>query len=197
MRLTTFTDFALRLLMYAAAHEDRLITIEEVSDVYDISRAHLMKVTNSLTRAGYLKAVRGRSGGLMLAKPPAKIRLGDVVRATEPDFALVECFGTGNQCIITRRCRLRGILREGLNAFNAVLDGYTLADLMLKPKDFGAQPAAWSFMRLLPQWPGQEWHLGMIRKSTPSATVRRMCSGFPLTTNAERVCKEIMPNQKT
>jgi Rrf2 family nitric oxide-sensitive transcriptional repressor len=142
MRLTSFTDFALRLLMYAAAHEDRLITIEEVSDAYDISRAHLMKVTNSLTRAGYLKAVRGRSGGLMLARPPAKIRLGDVVRATEPDFALVECFGTGNQCIITRRCRLRGILREGLNAFNTVLDSYTLADLMLKPKDFGARPAA-------------------------------------------------------
>jgi Rrf2 family nitric oxide-sensitive transcriptional repressor len=142
MRLTNFTDFALRLLMYAAAHEDRLITIEEASEVYDISRAHLMKVTNSLTKAGYLKAVRGRSGGLMLAKPPRKIRLGDVMRATEPDFALVECFGEGNACIITRSCRLRGVLREGLDAFNAVLDKYTLADLMLRPKDFGIQPAA-------------------------------------------------------
>src|SRR5215475_6408050 len=88
MRLTSFTDFALRLLMYAAAHEDRLITIEEASGVYNISRAHLMKITNTLTKAGFLKAVRGRSGGLMLAKPPSKIRLGDVVRATEPDFAL-------------------------------------------------------------------------------------------------------------
>ena len=142
MRLTSFTDFALRLLMYAAAHEDRLITIEEASEVYNISRAHLMKITNTLTRAGFLKAVRGRSGGLTLAKPPRKIRLGDVVRATEPDFAMVECFAIGNQCIITRSCRLRGILREGLDAFNAVLDKYTLADLILRPKDFGVRPAA-------------------------------------------------------
>ena len=143
MKLTNFTDFALRLLMYAAAHEDRLITIEEASEVYDISRAHLMKITNTLTRAGFLKAVRGRSGGLMLAKSPRKIRLGDVVRATEPDFALVECFNAAdNQCLITRSCRLRGFLHEGLGAFNAVLDKYTLADLMLKPKDFGVRPAA-------------------------------------------------------
>src|SRR5215471_13236521 len=104
MRLTNFTDFALRLLMYAAAHEDRLITIEEASEVYDISRAHLMKITNALTRAGYLKAVRGRSGGLTLAKPPRKIRLGDVIRATEPDFALVECFATGCAASFTRGC---------------------------------------------------------------------------------------------
>ncbi len=142
MRLTSFTDFALRLLMYAAAHEDRLITIEEASEVYDISRAHLMKITNTLTRAGFLKAVRGRSGGLTLAKPARKIRLGDVVRATEPDFTLVECFGSANQCVITRSCRLRGILHEGLDAFSAVLDKYTLADLMLRPKDFGVRPAA-------------------------------------------------------
>ena len=142
MRLTSFTDFALRLLMYAAAHEDRLVTIEEASEVYNISRAHLMKITNTLTRAGFLKAVRGRSGGLMLAKPPRKIRLGDVVRATEPDFALVECFAAGNQCLITRSCKVRSILHEGLDAFNAVLDKYTLADLMLRPKDFGVRPAA-------------------------------------------------------
>jgi Rrf2 family nitric oxide-sensitive transcriptional repressor len=127
--------------MYAAAREDRLITIEEVSEVYDVSRAHLMKVANLLTRAGYLKAVRGRSGGLTLARAPARIRLGEVIRATEPDFALVECFGADNACIITRACRLRGILHEGLDAFNAVLDQYTLADLMLRPKDF-VRPAA-------------------------------------------------------
>ncbi|MDE2330982.1 MAG: Rrf2 family transcriptional regulator [Bradyrhizobium sp.] len=142
MRLTNFTDYALRLLMFAAAHEDRLITIEEVTEVYQISRGHLMKVTNTLTRAGYLKAVRGRSGGLKLAKPPRKIRLGDVVRATEPDFALVECFGAEGQCRITRCCRLASILREGLGAFGTVLDKYTLADLMLRPKDFGVRSAA-------------------------------------------------------
>lgn len=142
MRLTNFSDYCLRLLMYAAARQDRLITIEEVSGVYNISRAHLMKVANTLTRAGYLNAVRGRSGGLALAKPPHKIKVGEVIRATEPDFALVECFGTDNACVITRCCRLRGVLHEGLDAFNAVLDKYTLADLMLRPRDFGVRPAA-------------------------------------------------------
>ncbi len=142
MRLTNFSDFSIRLLMYAAAQGDRLIAIEEVSDVYNISRAHLMKIANTLTKAGYLKAVRGRSGGLTLARPPHKIKLGGVIRTTEPDFALVECFGAGNECIITRCCRLRGILHEGLDAFSAVLDKYTLADLLLRPKDFGVRPAA-------------------------------------------------------
>ena len=142
MRLTNFSDYSLRLLMYAAAREDRLVTIEEASEVYGISRAHLMKIANTLTKAGYLKAVRGRSGGLTLAKPPHKIGLGDVIRATEPDFTLVECFAPDSECLITRCCRLRGILHEGLDAFNAVLDKYTLADLMLRPKDFGVRPAA-------------------------------------------------------
>jgi Rrf2 family transcriptional regulator, nitric oxide-sensitive transcriptional repressor len=142
MRLTSFSDFALRLLMYAAAQEDRLITIEEASEVYNISRTHLMKIANALTKAGYLKAVRGRSGGLALAKPPHKIKVGDVIRATEPDFILVECFASGSKCTITRCCQLRGILHEELDAFNAVLDKYTLADLMLRPKDFGMRPAA-------------------------------------------------------
>lgn len=142
MRLTNFSDYALRLLMYAAVQEGRLITIEETAEVYDISRAHLMKVANQLTRAGYLKAVRGRSGGLALAKSPKKIRLGDVLRTTEPDFALVECFTTENQCIITRRCRLRGALDEALSAFVNKLNSYTLADLALHPKDFGVKPAA-------------------------------------------------------
>lgn len=142
MRLTNFSDYALRVLMYAAAREERLITIEETAKVYGISRAHLMKVVNQLTRAGYLKAVRGRSGGLALAKRPHKIGLGDVVRATEPDFALVECFGVDNRCVITPRCRLRGALKEALTAFIATLDRYTLADLILSPRDFGLRPAA-------------------------------------------------------
>ena len=142
MRLMAFTDYALRLLMYAAAHEDRLITIEETSKVFNISFGHVKKVAYALARAGYLKAVRGRSGGLTLALPPDKIRLGDVIRATEPDFAMVECFAPGNECVITRYCRMRGILHEGLDAFHAVLDKYTLADLMLRPKDFGVRPAA-------------------------------------------------------
>lgn len=142
MRLMSFTDYALRLLMYAAAQEGRLITIEETSAVFHISFGHVKKVAYTLARAGYLKAVRGRGGGLTLAMAPDQICLGDVIRATEPDFAMAECFAPGNECIITRHCRMRGILHEGLGAFNAVLDKYTLADLMLKPKNFGVRPAA-------------------------------------------------------
>jgi Rrf2 family nitric oxide-sensitive transcriptional repressor len=142
VRLTSFSDYALRVLMYAAAHKDALITIEETATRYRVSRTHLMKVVNLLTRAGYLKAVRGRSGGLTLGKPPQDIGLGEVVRATEPDFALVECFATGGHCLITPACRLRGVLGEALQAFNATLDRYTLADLLLDPAQFGLAPAA-------------------------------------------------------
>lgn len=136
MRLTTFSDYALRVLMNAAAERDRLLTIEETAKTYNISRAHLMKVVNILTRAGYIKGVRGRSGGFTLAKPAEDINLGAVVRATEPDFALVECFATGNQCIITKRCRLPVVLNEALNSFISTLDRYTLADIMLTKRDF-------------------------------------------------------------
>lgn len=142
MRLTNFSDYALRVLMYAAARSDRLITIEETAELYGVSRAHLMKVANQLTRAGYLRAVRGRSGGLTLAKRPNRIKLGEVLRATEPDFALVECFTQDNQCLISPRCRLRGALKEALAAFTGTLDNYTLADLLLSPEDFGIKPAA-------------------------------------------------------
>ncbi len=142
MQLTNFSDYALRVLMYAAAQKDRLITIEETAALYGISRAHLKKVVNLLTRTGYLEAVRGRSGGLTLAKRPNKIRLGDVIRMTEPDFAMVECFLPGNRCLITPRCRLRHALKEALGAFTATLDRYTLADLILHPRDFGIRPAA-------------------------------------------------------
>jgi Rrf2 family nitric oxide-sensitive transcriptional repressor len=140
MRLTAFSDYALRVLMYAAAADDCLVTVGETAKAYGISRTHLMKVVNALTRAGYIKGVRGRSGGFTLAKPPESINLGDVVRATESDFALVECFAPGSQCIITNCCRLPQVLNEALNAFIATLDRYTLADLMLPKQDFIAAP---------------------------------------------------------
>lgn len=136
MRLTTFSDYALRVLMYAATAGDRLITIEETAKTYDISRAHLMKVVNILTRTGYIKGVRGRAGGFTLAKSPEDINLGAVVRATEPDFSLVECFVPGNQCVITKNCRLPQILNAALNAFIKTLDQFTLADIVLAERDF-------------------------------------------------------------
>ena len=140
MRLTTFSDYAFRLLIFAASHHDRRITIEETARRFSISRAHLMKVANQLTRAGFLKAVRGRSGGLTLGKPPEDIRLSEVLAAVEPDFALAECFGGGTLCLITPHCRLRSALGEALAAFLEALDRYTLADLVLDPGLFSPLP---------------------------------------------------------
>jgi Rrf2 family transcriptional regulator, nitric oxide-sensitive transcriptional repressor len=144
MRLTTLTDYAIRLLLMAEASPDALITIESAATRYKISRAHLMKVANVLTRAGYLKAVRGRSGGLKLAIAANEIRIGDVIRITEPDFALVECFTTGNQCVITGTCRLPRALNEGLQAFIDTLNRYTIADIALEKNNsnllFGSGP---------------------------------------------------------
>lgn len=136
MQLTRFSDYALRVLMYAHAAEGRLVTIEEIAGAYRISRAHLMKVVNALTRAGYLTAVRGRAGGVTLARPAEDIRLGDLVRATEPDFALVECFSTRGTCIVDGCCRLPGVLKRALGAFLAELDQHTVASVAFRPKEF-------------------------------------------------------------
>lgn len=131
MRLTLMTDYALRLLMYVARQPDRLCTIGEVAAAYGISEAHLMKVTHHLGRAGFLETVRGKGGGMRLARPPAQVNLGEVVRTIEPDFALVECFDdASNGCTLTGDCRLAGVIAGALGAFLAHLDGYTLADLL-------------------------------------------------------------------
>jgi Rrf2 family nitric oxide-sensitive transcriptional repressor len=140
MRLTMFSDLALRVLMYTHAAGDRLVTIDEITSAYKVSRAHLNKVVNALTRAGYLKAVRGRSGGVKLGKPAEKIGIGNVIRATEPDFALVECFATGNRCVITKCCKLQDVLDDALQAFLATLDQHTLATIAIKPRDFMSPP---------------------------------------------------------
>ncbi len=142
MRLTSFSDYALRLLLMADAAGDRLITIEETARRYSISRTHLMKVANLLTRTGYLEAVRGRSGGLRLAKRPSEIRIGDVIRATEADFAVVECFLPENTCCIVGFCRLPRVLNEAMQAFVGTLDRYTLADISLAANPRFLEPAA-------------------------------------------------------
>jgi Rrf2 family transcriptional regulator, nitric oxide-sensitive transcriptional repressor len=130
MKLTFYSDYSLRLLMYVSVKRDGLVTIQEVADAYGISKNHLMKVAFELGRKGFLETVRGRGGGLRLARPPEKIGVGEVVRAMEEDFTMVECFDPKtNQCVITGPCRLRGALSRALKAYFAVLDEYTLADL--------------------------------------------------------------------
>src|SRR4051794_9547903 len=134
MRLTVHTDYALRTLLYLGVQSERLGSIRAIAQAYDISENHLTKVVHRLGRAGFINTVRGRGGGIRLARPAAAIRIGDVVRGTEEDMALVECLGPGNACRITAACRLRGALDEALRAFLAVLDGYTLADLLDAPE---------------------------------------------------------------
>lgn len=130
MRLTLYTDYSLKLLMYLALKDERLATIQEISEAYGISRNHLMKIAQKLGQAGIVETVRGRGGGLRLAKPPEKIGLGEVVRAVEEDFTMVECFDPDtSKCVISGSCRLRGALSRALKAYFAVLDEYTLADL--------------------------------------------------------------------
>jgi Rrf2 family nitric oxide-sensitive transcriptional repressor len=131
MRLTVYTDYSLRLLIYAALEPDRLINISEVADAYAISRTHLTKVVHQLAVAGYLVTVRGKGGGLRLALHPESIRIGDVVRQSEPDMALTPCFSPIDApCAIRPRCVLRRALQEARAAFFSALDSYTLADLV-------------------------------------------------------------------
>jgi Rrf2 family transcriptional regulator, nitric oxide-sensitive transcriptional repressor len=131
LRLTVYTDYSLRLLMYLALKDGGLATIAEVAESYGISKNHLMKVAHQLGVAGYVATVRGRSGGLRLAKPAEAIGLGQVVRHTEPDMALVPCFEPINApCAIQRCCVLQRALGKACLAFVEVLDGYTLGDLV-------------------------------------------------------------------
>lgn len=131
MRLNLQSDYALRLLMQLAVNTKTLCTIADIAACYGISKNHLMKVANSLSRAGFVETVRGRSGGLRLARDAGSIGIGEVVRAMEGDFDLVECMQDGkNSCLVTPTCRLKGVLGEASAAFISVLDKYSLADLV-------------------------------------------------------------------
>ncbi|TYB81046.1 RrF2 family transcriptional regulator [Maritimibacter fusiformis] len=142
MRLTMMSDYALRVLLFAGAHPERLVTIDETQETYAISRGHLMKIVGVLASAGILRSQRGRAGGFTLGRAPEDIRLGDVLRLTEPDFDMVECLTPSNACAITARCALPAIVSEALDAFMAVMDRHTLADLLLHPQDFGTLTTA-------------------------------------------------------
>jgi Rrf2 family nitric oxide-sensitive transcriptional repressor len=130
MQLTLHADYSLRVLLFLAEHRDRYISTREISEAYGISRNHLARVVMALHSNGYVEVAEGRGGGVKLAKPPAAINLGDVVRRAEPSFRIVECFDAEtNTCPIVPVCRLRGVLSKALESFFAVLDEYTLADL--------------------------------------------------------------------
>jgi Rrf2 family nitric oxide-sensitive transcriptional repressor len=133
MQLTRYSDYSLRVLMYLAVRPEYLATIAEIAGAYGISRAHLMKVVHQLGRAGFVDTVRGRGGGIQLARAPEQISIGGVVRRTEDKLAIVECFEPStSQCRIESACGLRGVLEEALDAFLGTLDRYTLADLVAR-----------------------------------------------------------------
>ncbi|ALR20612.1 MULTISPECIES: Rrf2 family transcriptional regulator [Sphingobium] len=126
MRLTRYTDFSLRVLIHLALHDERLCSIGEISRAYGISHNHLMKVANALAHEGFVETIRGRSGGMRLARPPQDISVGEVVRRTEEGFQLAECSG----CSLAPACGLTGVLAKGVQAMLAVFDTYSIADLL-------------------------------------------------------------------
>ena len=140
MRLTMYTDFSLRVLIYLGIKgTGELSTIQEISDLYEISKNHLTKVVHELGKMGLIETVRGRGGGIRLNVEPEDINVGELVRKTEDDFHLVECFNCEmNSCVITPVCRLKGALHEALDAYFTVLDNYTLADFVVNNEELAA-----------------------------------------------------------
>lgn len=131
MHLSTFTDYSLRTLFLVSANSDRLVTLSEISGYYQISIDHLRKVVHSLSKSGYLETHRGKYGGIRLAKAPADINLGSLIRQTEGAGKLIDCHGT---CALPPLCRLKDVLDEALDAFFAVMDSYTLENLIEDPE---------------------------------------------------------------
>lgn len=135
MELSRFSDYALRVLMYAAAREDQKVTLNELTEAYHISQHHLVKIVHYLGKLGYLQNRRGRSGGIWLGRHPKDIRIGEVIRRTETHLHLAECFNAKtNQCRLSPSCRLKTVFQEAKDAFLEVLDQYTLEDLIQNGK---------------------------------------------------------------
>ena len=131
MRLTSYSDYAFRTLLHLGSHADEVVPVATIAEAFGISANHLAKVAQELTRAGFVRGHRGPAGGLELARAPDDIRLGDVLRATEPDFHLVDCFNPhGNRCPLDGACKLKDVVGQALRAFLEVFDCYTLADLL-------------------------------------------------------------------
>jgi Rrf2 family nitric oxide-sensitive transcriptional repressor len=141
MRLTTFTDYSLRTLLHLGMSRDRLVTIQDIADTHNISKNHLMKVVHQLGVAGYIDTVRGRNGGLRLKMEPSDINLGAVVRATETDFHMAECFNaSSNTCPLVTNCRLKHALATATFAYLASLDTQNLAMLLPDKQENAAMP---------------------------------------------------------
>lgn len=132
MRITRYTDYSLRVLLFVALKGEEISTIGEIADAYDISKNHLRKVVHELSTKGYLQATRGKNGGMRLKRKPEDINIGKLVRETEQDLSLVECFGPNSACVVTPACELKIVLAKALEAFFSCLDNYTLADLLPK-----------------------------------------------------------------
>jgi Rrf2 family nitric oxide-sensitive transcriptional repressor len=131
MKLTQYSDLGLRLLMYLALRRGELVTIQEASERFAISKNHLVKISHQLTRCGLIESIQGRNGGIRLARPPEDISVEEVLRATEDNFDLVECFAVAqNQCVISGACKLTGVLNEARAAFFGVLRQVSLAELV-------------------------------------------------------------------
>ncbi len=130
MHVTRYTDYSLRVLIYLAMQGDRLATIQEIAESYDISRNHLMKIVHQLNKNGYIETVRGKNGGMRLHMAPADINVGVLVRETEQDLNIVECFAAKDACRISPVCGLQGMFGEALDAFLKTLDQYTLEDVI-------------------------------------------------------------------
>ncbi|CAH1694127.1 HTH-type transcriptional regulator NsrR [Hyphomicrobiales bacterium] len=131
MRMTFHTDYAIRMLIYAALRPGGVCTVNDVAVAYGLSRNHLLKVALTLRDLGFIETIRGRSGGIRIAVAPEEINIGALVRSTEEDFSLVECMqGAGGACVISPACRLKGVFAEALTAYLAVLNKYTLADIV-------------------------------------------------------------------
>jgi Rrf2 family nitric oxide-sensitive transcriptional repressor len=130
VRLTLYADYSLRVLLYLASHPTRVVSTAEVSTAYAISKHHLVRVVQGLGRHGFVEVRAGRTGGVVLARSPAEISVGEVVRRMEPDFHVVECFNSqNNSCPIAPACGLVGVLHDAMRAFLASLDQYTLEDI--------------------------------------------------------------------
>ena len=140
MRLTDYTDYTLRVLMFCALNPERSVTTAELADSHAVSKNHLMKIVNDLSRQGLLHTTRGRGGGLRLLKPASEICIGDVVRQTETDFRMVECFDKShNECTLTAHCQLKQVFHTALQSYMAELDKVTLADVTQAIANPGAE----------------------------------------------------------